>query len=153
VRLWWWCWWRRWDDKGRFRTTARPVCVSDHYIYYYFRYYYYYTRTYRLEAFVCCVFENDRGYSGTHTVHTYYYYIHITYTRVVFDGLRRCRFSPSRFIDPLSSSSSQQYIIIICDASAQRTWLARAFPKYPRGSQNPFLFTIVSILLLSCIKK
>lgn len=78
--------------------------------------------------------------------------IHITYTRVVFDGLRRCRFSPSRFIDPLSSSSSQQYIIIICDASAQRTWLARAFPKYPRGSQNPFLFTIVSILLLPRIK-
>lgn len=91
--------------------------------------------------FVCVL--DRRG-----TVALIHIIIHITYKHVVFDGLRRRRFSPSRIIDPLASSSSQQCIIIIYDASAQRTWLARV-PKIPEGFSKPvFVYSRFGFLVV-----
>jgi len=142
----WWWWW--WGDEGRFGTTATTVCVRATCVGCAF--------LIAAAAFIIIiiiiiimiiiiiqvhnvcecsvrVFWNDGARWHSHNILYYTYNIH---TRVVFNGLRRCRFSPSRFIDPLASSSSQQYIIIICDASAWRTWLARV-PKIPEGFSKP----------------
>jgi len=88
--------------------------------------------TYITSACVC--------FGTTGTVALAHNIIHITYTHVVFDGLRRCRFSLSRFIDPLASSS-QQYIIITCDASAPRTWRARVLKILEGFSKPVFVYS------------